>query len=1444
MWDNTLAYLPGYQPWDDSITVRNMFFATEGGKTKVPTNISYDEWDCTALFQATIFAQSFALPDRTGFHRTLSDLYVKPRGLSHGTFHLSVVSPGGNNAETFALAIDQLRLLRNAFCHSSSSEIEKKTFDQYIQHTKDAMKALGVTTDPIDAVGSLTASDFPTRRVCQLEDNIKQELQTERNFLKGDVKDEILGVKDELMGVRSDIKTTAANQEMMNEKISEINQKIEELKSTEQSGSKKFLPRSNLPPKVPHFTGRETECDEIVGHITSGSTRLVSVWGSPGFGKTSIAIAVGHHLKARDLPVYFLSLRGLKSRSELTSKFRSLFRNSETIETEKLQRLSTDDELGLIFARLSDRCVIILDNADDLFECGVPNVKEEVINLIGDLLNRSDKVNFLLTTRESLSFLNLHLQGHMAVRISQLDHLSSQALARELLPEASTSDLTKVSQICGQVPLAIKLLCSSISENSARCRQYLDDFMKCSDNIVEMLDDPDYPSNLRLKTLFDSSFQRLSTKQQESLVALSILPAHFDFKIAAAVLGITRTTEAEKVLRRLQRKSLIDCCSNSDKFSMHKLLQSFAKEKGETDMKETVLISKSRYHAFYIDKFEKLNENFLTGRSMSAFIEFYEHEKEIVQSLVDGCLDSKIADKAFDVLTKAELFLDSLYWTEGAKIDKILDPALIAANQSGKNVFYRRLLNSSAFTQATWGRSGKTGKLLSESKELEVPNSSDHAGEKGKHLCYFGIYQLVIGKTDDGMKTLQEALSSMNSSPEHIILRLIIYQIFAIYYRSKNDIVSSIKVYGKALKECRDANDMCLLVIPSIETTSGEQRRPEQSTPDTWKTNPLINQPLEIEVIDLVSKAVETFSTGATNSFFGNLLLSIIKDSESALKMSKPGWLNFHRNAVCLLKSFSKYEAEAIKLTEQRIDFHQKALQQSMKRKENIVGSPEQHEEALAQSYSDLGEIQHNKGNYSEALESEKRALDITGKLFGEEHPKTADSFHSVGDTQHSLGDYIFALESKKLALEIRRKLFGEENSETAFSYHSIGDTQHSLGDYISALELQKRALDIRRKQFGEEHPQTADSYHSVGVTQQSLGDYISSLGSKKRALDIRWKLFGEEYSETADSYHSVGVTQHSLGDYISALKSKKRALNIRRKLFGEDHSETADNYHSVGVTQYALGDYVSALESANRALDIIRKLFGEEHPKTADSYHSVGFTQHSLGDYLSALESDKLALDIRRKLFGEEHPQTADSYHLVGVTQHSLGDYNSALESKELALDIRRKSFGEEHPKTTVSYYSVGVTQHSLGDYTSALESKKSALDIRRKLFGEEHPQTADSYHSVGITQHSLSDYISALESNNRALDIRRKLYGEEHSQTADSYHSLGVTQHSLGDYTSALESEMHALDIRMKLFGEEHPETTDSYNLVLFLTKYSSQLSTSQPVETPGSNTRTDAR
>ena len=221
MWDNTYGHRPGFQLWDDSAAVRKMFDSEEaksGKRTKVPVLQSYNEWDCTSLFQATIFARSFA---STG--STLSDLYVKPRAVPYGSFHACVVSPSGNMAETFVLAIDQLRLLRNSLCHSTSSEMDKATFDQRVNYAKEAFQALGVPTAPIDALSSLTESDFATTKVRQLEKSIREETREYIKFLE-EMSSDVAEMKTLLNAVKQTVDNTSNKEDiaMLEQKIAKL----------------------------------------------------------------------------------------------------------------------------------------------------------------------------------------------------------------------------------------------------------------------------------------------------------------------------------------------------------------------------------------------------------------------------------------------------------------------------------------------------------------------------------------------------------------------------------------------------------------------------------------------------------------------------------------------------------------------------------------------------------------------------------------------------------------------------------------------------------------------------------------------------------------------------------------------------------------------------------------------------------------------------------------------------------------------------------------------------------------------------------------------------------------------------------------------------------------------------------------------------------------------
>ena len=354
----------------------------------------------------------------------------------------------------------------------------------------------------------------------------------------------------------------------------------------------KSLPKPFLPPMVPHFTGRQKKCEEVVRHMISQSTQLVTISGSPGFGKTSLAIAVGHRLKRQGLPVYFLSLRNAKSTNDLMLKLLSIFGHTPLGTADKNLSSSTD-ELCRLLSVIPSNVFIVLDNADNLFQNSEQKTNQEILDLLENIFSRYTNITFLCTTRISFNeFLKMKFQCHQSIQIASLDHQSSSQLVQKLVQEVMESECLRITNICGHVPLAIKLLCGLIGENK-KLTEYLDEFYRSSQSIIDMLDDPDLPSDLRLKLLFESSFDRFSQQEKEAFVSLSVFVGEsFNEQAAVAVIGGEKIT-ANKLLRGVKRKSLIDSSGTEAKpLSFHPLIRSFAVEKAQHEMKEVA--SKAR----------------------------------------------------------------------------------------------------------------------------------------------------------------------------------------------------------------------------------------------------------------------------------------------------------------------------------------------------------------------------------------------------------------------------------------------------------------------------------------------------------------------------------------------------------------------------------------------------------------------------------------------------------------------------------------------------------------------------------------------------------------------------------------------------------------------------------------------------------------------------------
>ncbi|CAB4021869.1 WD repeat-containing alr2800, partial [Paramuricea clavata] len=792
----------------------------------------------------------------------------------------------------------------------------------------------------------------------------------------------------------------------------------------------KSVPKPCLPPMVPHFIGRQQECEDILRVLTSTSAQVVSVSGPPGFGKTSLAIAVGHQVRQLGLPVYFLSLRSVKTAEELIY------------------------DLLNTFAHASD---------------SGGETSQDVLDLLEKIFSLCKNVSFLLTTRTSLqSVLGRKFAGHTSVGVVSLDRKSSQMLVQELVPHADERECWRVAEVCGDVPLAIKLLCGQIVDENKSASEFLDHFSSSSKPIVDLLDDRYAPNDQRLKVLFESYFKRLSREEQEAFVCLSVFVSEvFGEQAAVKVIGGDEDT-AKKTLLGLKTKYLVEAnSSEAVLFSFHPLINSFGSEKAAVVMKEIACEAQKRFLSYYVKLFEDLNNQFLAGNSLLAFHDFELNKENIVHTLSEGVQNEAVCDALFDVLSDAEMFLGTVFYLERRWIfEKFYNLAIAKAKEQRKFRAVHQLLIAKAVYGITWhDGTSRTRPLLEEAEEIEKQHPlliSEVV--MGKRMCYLGILALI---------TPHQEKSS--------------------YYRNI------------VLTECRDRPSLCAF-FKGIQKDVYADEKEDSSQP----LIEALTQPLIVMLAFLIYFIADCYDMKEVMYKLGLPISKLQKEIEAEAQ-----------NDRLYLPLLLLVESSGVRIKQESPAALQLALDNYIKEYGRL--NPD-----TAERYWHIGEILCAQKNYDAALTSLKEALDIREKLHGH-NSDTAKSHYSIGFAQFENGDYESALQSFKKALDITQNLHGKIHLDVSKTCFKIGKTKHFLNEYDSAVHWYQQALDISVALYGKEHPASADSYYYIAECQYEMQNNDSALESCKQALDIRLKLFGQVSEDTSSSYGQMERIRNQL---------------------------------------------------------------------------------------------------------------------------------------------------------------------------------------------------------------------------------------------------------------------------------------------------------------------------
>ena len=1071
-----------------------------------------------------------------------------------------------------------------------------------------------------------------------------------------------------------------------------------------------------------------------------------------------------------------------------------------------------------------------------------------------EILTQCSHIKLVFTTRESLDYLSHKIPIHNE-RVGVLDVASSVTLVRSLSPNFSDDNCSTIVRVCGQVPLAVRLMCSMAQEH-VPLNELLDE-LKISP-IVEILNAESFPDDVRLKTIFNKSFERLSNHEKDAFVSLVVFPGSFGIEEATAVLDSKTVTEVKTVIRSLKRKSLVACAKDLSTFTVHSLLRSFIDDKRTTNQKtgDTFRAAQRRFYGHRIARFEMANEKFLTGQSNEAAAMFLCHRDSMILSLINGIRDEELYAKAVEVLSKAELFLFALLPDEESLFKTIYDTALKEAKKRQEVTDEGKLLAARSFSH--WGWFSSDHQTCDDSIPVALTDSPSCC--PAKLLWYFGIYQLVGGKVDEGILSLKQATNSLSSSCDETILKQLADAVLAISYGKKREhkiasYLSGLKnVIAKAssVKTCLPKDILSYLGVNGfyfqvistlLHLLLSERNSPVHglfhaagavfkfiynSSPESFVDWSMLEQlglgtdEDEAPIGWLSAKKLTEEWFVPTN--LATAFESCFLDTACFLDMQPSSTTWFHFNQF-LQKAVLPF-LEAVSETCPEVLMIIFGLQPVAQLVKEVLRSPEKlfgdcrnvDFEDLARTYDILGKCLYFGKDYSTAIECHQRAIKVREENVGN-HVDTSLTLTNIGCVHFAMSNEIEGVKSFQRAFELREQLGIYDHVDTANIYFALGNEHRTLANYEKAIEAHLKAALLRKKHLGEdsltgESLQTiAEVYyeqgiHSVNSHFNSLEKFPHLMSSAEalmfcqQALTMRLKL--GKHVDTAKSFHLLGCIHYKIDNVWSAVEALENASHLRSALPG-DHNDTADSYHWLGLAQIDIGDFNGALQSLQKALQLKRKL-SIAVCDIAFVTHSIGHVHFNMGNYQSARKHFRDAVDLNKKLLGK-HESTALSYHNLALTYFVTKSYSNALQCYKQASTMRLEILGE-HVHTADSFHALGGVYYRMGDFTSALEAFQKASDMRSNLLGDD-PDMARSYYYVGVAQFYTGDFEGALESLQKALKLGKRL--RLYPGVADIINDLGRVHLKMGDYQSARKQLKKAV-ILNKMCRGKHVDTANS--------------------------------
>lgn len=324
-----------------------------------------------------------------------------------------------------------------------------------------------------------------------------------------------------------------------------------------------------------------------------------------------------------------------------------------------------------------------------------------------------------------------------------------------------------------------------------------------------------------------------------------------------------------------------------------------------------------------------------------------------------------------------------------------------------------------------------------------------------------------------------------------------------------------------------------------------------------------------------------------------------------------------------------------------RLDEAEQTFLRSLTIREKLLGADNPD---VALTLNNLAGVYERQGRFGDAEVAAKRSLAIAENAPGSADPMALiRPLTTLGIVFSKQERYDVAGPLLVRALDLSEKAFGPNHPDVAVGLNNLAILRHQMGDTASAERLHRRALAIRERVLGSQHPATIESVSSLAALLTEQDRFAEAEPLMKRALKAEAALNANN-PLLAVEYNNLGQLQMRMGRHDEAEKSFAASLQVLSTSVARDHPYVSATLRNIGSSRFLRQHWAGAVEAISASAEIAihritrqgsilgRSLTGKGEDEIADNRNTFEFLVKAL--YRLAFEPQANANEITGRSF------------------------------------------------------------------------------------------------------------------------------------------------------------------------------------------------------------------